>query len=187
MIKTFVNEYIDRLKTLLSNIDIKDIEDIVNILKNSSKNNSKIYVIGNGGSLATASHISNDWGVGLKDILNIDIISLCNSSIISAIANDYGYENIFHYQLKDILKKEDTLIAISCSGNSQNIIKACKYAKDIDASIISMTGFDGGELKNLSNISFHIDMQDNNYALIEDMHMILNHIIYSYFKINYKK
>ncbi|MDC0933906.1 SIS domain-containing protein, partial [Arcobacteraceae bacterium] len=96
-------------------------------------------------------------------------------------ANDIGYENIFYAQLKRKIKKNDVLIAISCSGNSENIIKAVDYAKEQEAVIVGLTGFDGGKLKKLSNISFHVPTSKGEYGLVEDAHMILDHIIYSYY------
>jgi len=182
MIKNFIQNYTQSLITLLQNIDKNSIEQIVDILEQSVKTNSNIYIIGNGGSAATASHMVNDLGVGLKrrDIRSFNIISLAdNTPVCSAIANDIGYENIFYMQLKDTIRPTDTLMAISCSGNSPNILKAVTYAKDIGSKIVGLTGFDGGKLKNLSDISFHIDTKNGEYGLVEDMHMILDHIIYS--------
>jgi D-sedoheptulose 7-phosphate isomerase len=184
MIKNFIQNYTQNLITLLQNIDKNSIEEIVNILEQNQKDNSKIYIIGNGGSAATASHMVNDLGVGLKrrNIRKFNVISLAdNTPVCSAIANDIGYDNIFYMQLKDTIMPNDILIAISCSGNSPNILKAVGYAKDIGSKIVGLTGFDGGELKNLSDISFHIYTQSGEYGLVEDMHMILDHIIYSYF------
>jgi len=180
----FIEQYINKLTKLLSSIDKNTIEDIVTLLEKTIENKSTIYIIGNGGSAATASHMVNDFGVGLKRraIRNFKVISLAdNTPVCSAIANDIGYENIFYMQLKDNLKKDDLIIAISCSGNSQNIIKAIKYTKEVGSSIIGLTGFDGGELKKLSDICFHVDTQAGEYGLVEDMHMILDHIIYSYY------
>jgi D-sedoheptulose 7-phosphate isomerase len=182
--KNFIQNYTQNLITLLQNIDKNSIEQIVDILEQSVKTNSNIYIIGNGGSAATASHMVNDLGVGLKrrDIRSFNIISLAdNTPVCSAIANDIGYENIFYMQLKDTIRPTDTLMAISCSGNSPNILKAVTYAKDIGSKIVGLTGFDGGKLKNLSDISFHIDTKSGEYGLVEDMHMILDHIIYSYY------
>ena len=127
----FIHNYIHQLTTLLQNIDYKIIENIFNELEKTIKNNSKIYIIGNGGSAATASHMTNDLSAGLKlrDIRNFNIESLSdNSSVCTAIANDIGYENIFYAQIKDRIKKDDLLIAISCSCNSANIVKAAQYA-----------------------------------------------------------
>ena len=180
----FITEYVGQLVELLNNIDKKVIEDIVIALDSTIENNSKIYIIGNGGSSSTASHMSNDLGVGLKlrDIRNFNVESLGdNSAVCTAIANDTGYENVFYTQIKNKIAKNDILISISCSGNSQNIIKATKYAKEIGSVVIGVTGFDGGELKQLSDINFHIQTNKGEYGPVEDIHMILDHIIFSYY------
>lgn len=185
MIKTnFIKNYISRLKSLLDTVNIDEINNIIKALEHSQEINSKIYIIGNGGSAATASHMANDLSVGLKlrEIRNFNVESLSdNSSICTAIANDIGYENIFYAQLKNKLTKDDLLIAISCSGNSANIVKAVEYAKKIGTSIVGMTGFEGGKLKEIADIKFHINTTKGEYGLVEDMHMILDHIIYSYY------
>lgn len=181
--KSFFTTYAQRLKTLLDNID-KDVVSSLVLCLEKTIGRSKIYVIGNGGSAATASHMVNDWGVGLRrrGIINFDITSLAdNTASITAIANDIGYENIFYMQLEGLLKKEDVVIAISCSGNSPNITKAVEYAKEVGATVIGVTGFDGGKLKELSDINFHVDAPKGEYGLVEDMHMILDHMIYSYY------
>lgn len=180
----FIEQYIINLKNLLDDIDKSVISKIIEALNKCEENNSKIYIIGNGGSAATASHMANDLSVGLKlrEIRNFNVESLSdNSSICTAIANDIGYENIFYAQLKNNLTKDDLLIAISCSGNSANILKAVKYAKSIGSTVVGMTGFEGGQLKEISDIKFHIDTHKGEYGLVEDMHMILDHIIYSYY------
>lgn len=182
--KEFIQVYTNKLINILENLDIDTIIKIQKELDHTIKNNSKIYIIGNGGSSATASHMANDLGVGLKlrEIRNFNIESLGdNSAVCTAIANDIGYENIFYAQIKNKIKSDDLLIAISCSGNSDNIIKAVEYSKSIGTTIIGMTGFSGGKLKELSNINFHIDTEKGEYGLVEDAHMILDHILYSYY------
>lgn len=182
--KEFLKNYVNRLEVLLDNINMRDVESIINVLEDTIKNNSKIYVIGNGGSSATASHMANDFGIGLKrrGIRNFNITSLGdNPAVTSAIANDMGFENIFYMQLKGVLKPNDILIAISCSGNSPNIIKATEYAKEVGSIIIGITGFDGGILKKMSDIGFHVNTPKGEYGLVEDIHMILDHMIYSYY------
>ena len=183
-IKPFVENYLERLMHILDNIDSKVIGDIVDLLEKSIVNKSRIYIIGNGGSSATASHMVNDLGAGLRrrDIVNFDVVSLAdNSPVVTAIANDIGYENIFFMQMKGLINPSDIVIAISCSGDSPNIIKAVEYARTLGSKIIGVTGFGGGQLKSISDVSFHIDVPDNEYGLVEDAHMILDHIIYSYY------
>ncbi|MFA6189458.1 MAG: SIS domain-containing protein [Sulfuricurvum sp.] len=183
-IQDFTHNYTQRLIKLLHQIDPNVLASIIVSLEKTITAESKIYLAGNGGSAATASHMVNDLGAGLRrrKIVNFDIISLAdNTPVTTAIANDIGYENIFYMQLEGLLKKDDLFIAISCSGNSDNILKAAKYAKSIGATIIGITGFDGGELKHLSDINFHVDAPSGEYGLVEDIHMILDHIIYSYY------
>lgn len=180
----FMNKYIENLKKLLDKIDVKALENICIELEKTVEKNSKVYVIGNGGSSATASHMANDLGIGLRrrDLININIVSLGdNSAVTSAIANDIGFENIFYMQLEGILKPDDLLIAISCSGNSPNIVKVTDYAKEIGSTIVGITGFNGGKLKETSDVNFHVDAPNGEYGLVEDVHMILDHMIYSYY------
>jgi len=182
--QTFFKTYTEKLKDIIDNINYDDIVKIINRLEQAVDENAKIYVIGNGGSSATASHMANDLGIGLRrrNLLNMNIVSLGdNSAVTSAIANDIGFENIFYMQLEGILKPEDVIIAISCSGNSPNISKAIDYAKKIGSCIIGITGFDGGKLKAMSDINFHIEAPQGEYGLVEDAHMILDHMIYSYY------
>ena len=181
--KELIIKYIDRLKNLLSKLDVDVIEMIIDTIENTSSK-GKIYIIGNGGSAATGTHMVNDLSIGLKlrDIKNLNIECLSdNSAVCTAIANDIGYENIFYMQMKGHINADDVVVAISCSGESPNIIKAVDYAKDLGCKIIGVTGFNGGYLKKISNINFHVDAPEGEYGLVEDAHMILDHIIYSYY------
>jgi len=182
--KSFFESYKSSLKSQIDIIDTLELEKTINELIRCEKSGSNVYIIGNGGSAATASHMENDLGVGLKrrEILDLNILSLSNNvSVISALANDVGYENIFYWQIKDKIKKSDILIAISCSGSSPNILKAVKYAKDFGTTVVGLTGFDGGQLLNLSDINFHVDTEKGQYGIVESMHVILNHMLYTYF------
>lgn len=181
---SFFENYVSRLKLLLDSVDISSVNKIVETIEKTHDAKSNIYIMGNGGSAATASHMVNDLGVGLRrrGLMNFNIHSLAdNTPVTTAIANDIGYENIFYMQLEGLLKKDDVVIAISCSGNSANITKAIKYAKEVGATVVGITGFDGGELKRLSDVNFHVDAPSGEYGLVEDLHMILDHMIYSYY------
>jgi D-sedoheptulose 7-phosphate isomerase len=179
--QNFAEIYIKNLTKTLKKSNLDIIKKIINKLDNTK---GKIYIIGNGGSAATASHMVNDLGAGLRrrNVRYFDVESLNdNTPVCSALANDIGYDNIFYMQLKGRLKAKDTLIAISCSGNSKNIIKAVKYANKKEATVIGITGFDGGKLKKKSDINYHVPTKKGEYGIVEDAHMILNHIIYSYY------
>lgn len=180
----FIQSYTNNLSRLLEEIDIEVVSKIIEEFEQTIQDKSTIYMIGNGGSAATASHWSNDFSIGLgrRGIINFDVKSLAdNSPVCTAIANDIGYENIFLTQLDGHLKPTDILFAISCSGNSPNLIYAAEYAKRIGATVIGLTGFSGGKLKEMADINLHVETPDGEYGLVEDVHMILNHIIYSYY------
>ncbi len=182
--KLFIEEYKTKLRKHINAIDYLDVESIVKHLDECSRNGSNVYIIGNGGSAATASHMQNDLGVCLKrrGALNLNVLSLCdNIAGLTAISNDVGYEDVFHIQIKERIRKNDVLIALSCSGTSPNIVKAVKYAREIGATIIGMTGFDGGELKKLSDINYHVQTEQGEYGVVEDVHMILDHMLYTYY------
>lgn len=180
---SYAENYFQQLHATLQSIDKSEIEKLKNLLDTLNKQQN-VYIIGNGGSSATASHMVNDLGVGLqrRDKLNISVISLAdNLATCTAIANDTGYENIFYLQLKDKLRPEDVIIAISCSGNSPNIVKAIDYAKEIGSTVVGFSGFDGGRLLEVSDIKIHAETPKNSYGLVEDVHMVINHLLYSWF------
>ena len=182
--KEFIVSYLEKLISQINRIDVEIVNTVINHFIEASRNGSTVYVIGNGGSAATASHIANDFSGGLKlrGIENFNVVSLAaNVPLLTAIANDVGYENIFYAQIFEKIKPTDKLVAISCSGNSPNITKAARYAKSRGAIVIGLTGFDGGELKDISNVNFHVPTESGEYGLVEDLHMILDHIMYSCF------
>jgi len=130
-IQGFVEEYLEKLTKLLRTIQPQVVDNIIEALEGTLNSKGRIYILGNGGSAATASHMANDLGAsGLRcrGIRNFDVVSLAdNSAILTAVANDIGLENIFYMQIEGLLKPEDIVIAISCSGHSPNIVKAIHH------------------------------------------------------------
>jgi len=181
-IKKFSKSYFTYLTSVLDRISEEEIEAFVTVLLEARERESVVYFIGNGGSAATASHFANDISIGTRCYEKpFRVLSLCdNQAIITAIANDDGYENIFSQQLSVLLKKNDVVIAISASGNSPNLIKAIKTAKDMNAITVGLTAFDGGTLKKSVDISLHVPTEKGEYGPSEDAHMILDHLIGSY-------
>ena len=181
---TFIADYLETMITALRRVDQQVIADIIQAFEQCHEAQGTIYVIGNGGSAATASHMANDFSGGLKlrGIRQFKVVSLAdNTPLCTAIANDIGYDNIFYAQLKDQLTAKDIVLALSCSGNSANIVKAVHYAKSVQSKVIGLTGFDGGQLRELSDINFHIATDKGEYGIVEDIHMMLDHIMFSYF------
>jgi D-sedoheptulose 7-phosphate isomerase len=182
--KNFVKSYFKLMQETLEKIDPEDIVEIIQALESCHDRSGKIYVIGNGGSAATSSHMANDLAIGLKlrKIRNFDVESLSdNVSVCTAIANDTGYENIFYTQLHQRIREKDVLIAISCSGNSPNIVKAVRYANQVGSKVIGLTGFDGGFLKDNCSAGLHVATQKGEYGIVEDIHMMLDHVVFSYY------
>lgn len=180
----FSKDYIDYLKILLDNLDHQALNSCFEVLESARIKKNKIFIIGNGGSASTASHIGNDFGLASlktshkKKSIPYKIISLTdNNAIISALGNDNGFDNIFVEQLKVLFEKGDVLISISASGNSKNLIKACEWVNENDGTTIGWLGFDGGKLKNICNQSIIINSPIGEYAPVEDIHLIINHII----------
>jgi D-sedoheptulose 7-phosphate isomerase len=180
----FIQHYITSLQKTLGELDQVTIAKFIQALEDIHEAKGTIYILGNGGSAATASHMENDLGMGLKlrELRNFRVKSLSdNSAVCTAIANDIGYENIFYAQLKDKLTIKDMVIAISCSGNSANIVKAMEYANDQGAKTVGITGFSGGKLKEMSALNIHVPTQKGEYGICEDIHMVIDHIVFSYY------
>ena len=181
----FFSKYMKYLSAIIDKIDISSIESIFNAIQEMQRRNGTLYIIANGGSSAIASHIVNDIGFGIRNNKGpfYKIVNLTdNMSVITALSNDISYEDIFTEQLKVYLEKKDLLMAISVSGNSSNILKAVEYAKNMDVTVIGCTGFDGGKLKIMSDISFHVPAEKGEYGPVEDIFQILDHAIYSYLR-----
>lgn len=171
-------KYINLLFNSLQKIDYKSISEIIYVFIETLNSDGTIYVFGNGGSASTASHMQNDFNRGLSEFSSKKFKFCClsdNVSTITAIANDYTYDEIYLRQLEGRLIKNDIICAFSGSGNSPNIIKAVEYAKKQGNRIIGITGFDGGKLMHLADLNFHVEI--NNMQITEDIHLIFNHLI----------
>ncbi|GAB4534985.1 MAG: SIS domain-containing protein [Thermodesulfovibrionia bacterium] len=178
MIEGFSNRYIDDLKGLLDRFPHDVFQRIFEVLLDAYKNDRHIFVMGNGGSGSTASHFVCDINKGSCAGLEKRFKMIClndNTPSILAYANDQSYEDIFVEQLKNFLKTGDVVIGISGSGNSVNVLKAIEYAKGRGAITIGLSGFDGGRLSRLADISLVAEINDMQKS--EDLHMIVVHIL----------
>lgn len=184
---SFVKTYLNKIKNLCDKIDIEGIIRIIEVLEEKLKKGRTIFVAGNGGSAAAASHMVCDLG---KTVLGKDISTpkkrfrvIClsdNISLLTALANDVSYKVIFSEPLKNFGKKGDLLLAITGSGNSENILEVMKTAKKMQLDTVAFLGFDGGKVKRMADD--YIVVPSDEYGPIEDLHMILNHLITAYFK-----
>jgi D-sedoheptulose 7-phosphate isomerase len=173
-----IKDYFNEIVKALNAINESDITEIGDIIFDTYKRHKRIYIFGNGGSAATASHFALDLAKSSANlsVRKLPAISLSeNMPLITAIANDTDYSLIFREQLSTLLESGDLVVAISASGNSPNIIEAVKFANNNGAVTVGICGFDGGELNKIARRA--IIIANNDYKQIEDVHMIITHII----------
>lgn len=180
----FARNYLLYLAEILEKMDYDSIGEMIKAFLRARETGATIFFVGNGGSASTASHFANDISIGSNSKSKpFRAISLCdNMSIITAIGNDYGYDQIFVRQLDKLMASGDILVAISASGNSPNVIKAVEYANENGAVSIGLSGFDGGRLRKACQISVHVPSRKGEYGPVEDLHMMLDHLAGSYLK-----
>ncbi len=182
-----LQHYLIQFNALMNNVDPAEIEALIDAIEEAYDNNRFVFIIGNGGSGANASHLCEDLGKGtLSDFENqkrLKVMSLTdNTPYILAWANDTSYDNIFVEQLKNFAEPGALLIAISGSGNSPNILKAVEYANTHDMKTFGVTGFNGGKLRQIAHRTFHVatdDSQchDRQMGLCEAVHMVFFHYV----------
>lgn len=189
-IELYSIKYFENLSQIFKKIDIKKLSKLATIFEKCRKQNAKIFVIGNGGSAVNASAMVNDLGF---DILkktkkkSFNIISLSdNNAVSTAISNDIGYENIFLSQIQMNYKKNDVIIVMSVSGNSKNLIKACNWVKKNNGYVFGILGCGGGKLKKICNESLIIPSKKGEYGPVEDLQLIINHILAHWYQITLK-
>ena len=181
-IEQFSKSYFSYLKEIFDKVDLSEIKSFVEILLAARENGSTIFFIGNGGGAATASHFANDLSFGTNEYKKpFKVMSITdNIAILTALSNDYGYEDVFVRQLRVYGNKDDVVVGISASGNSQNLIKAFDYASSIGIKTVALTAFDGGRMKEISDYGIHIPTDKKEYGPAEDLHMILDHLVSNY-------
>jgi D-sedoheptulose 7-phosphate isomerase len=175
-----ITDYISGVRGVLDDLPLTTIREIVGLLHYARMHRWQVFVLGNGGSAATASHFACDLGKGtiMSHAPRVRALALTdNMPLATAWANDAGYENMFGQQLANLVRPGDVVIAISASGNSANVLNAVQIARDMGAITVGMTGFDGGQLKGLVDISLVVC--SSNMQHIEDAHLVIEHMICS--------
>jgi len=180
MITEYFDEYTKNITKTLAEIDPEALELAYQVIKNTILNHGRIFVMGNGGSAAIASHLATDFFKGVRtntEIVSPQVISLNdNMALVTAIANDIGYDDTFRYQLfghKATVK--DMVIVISSSGNSPNIVNALEWANRWQIPTIAIVGFSGGRAKEIADLAIHIPVDA--YNLSEDCSQIIMHCL----------
>jgi D-sedoheptulose 7-phosphate isomerase len=181
-IEQYSKSYFTYLQEIFEKIDISEIKEFVEIILATRESDRTIFFMGNGGSAATASHFANDLAFGTNDYIKpFKVVSLTdNVPVLTALGNDYGYNDIFIRQLKVYAKKGDIVVGISASGNSQNLINAFEYASSAGIRTVALTAFDGGKMRKIADQGVYIPTEKKEYGPAEDLHMILDHLVSNY-------
>lgn len=186
-VAAFARSYLDDLTRALASVEVDRVSEIVEVLWDAYQNDRQIFFLGNGGSAASASHIVTDLTKGALGHKGdfparpVRAISLTdNLALLTAWANDVGFGHVFLGQLRPYLRKGDVVVGISASGNSENVLRAAEYAREVGATTIGLTGFGGGKLSKLVDVGIVVD--SNHYGVVEDVHMQLGHLICYYFR-----
>ncbi|MDJ0753679.1 MAG: SIS domain-containing protein [Ardenticatenaceae bacterium] len=176
----YVQEYIVDLQHTLDLLPFEEITEIIGLLHEARLSGKTIFVMGNGGSASTASHIVCDFAKNTRqaDWPPFKVMEFVDSSpIFTAYCNDEGYENAIAQQLAHFIEADDVVLGISTSGNSPNVLKAIELANEAGAITISFTGFDGGRLRFMTTYNVHVP--SHNIEQVEDIHLVLGHLITS--------
>ena len=173
-----VKNYIEDLQQTLGRLPQSPIHEAIAILHEARMRNQQVFILGNGGSASTASHFVCDLAKNTRmaDRPHFRVLGLTdNMALITAYANDEGYENVFVQQLACFVESGDVVIGISASGNSSNVLEAIKLANERNARTIGFTGFDGGQLGKMVDINLHVP--SDNIEQVEDIHLVFEHLI----------
>lgn len=175
-----IYRYVQEIKHTLDHLPWQTIEETIALLQEARLNDRQVFIMGNGGSAATASHFACDLGKGtlMPGRPRFRVIALTdNMPLFSALANDFGYDRVFVEQLASLVQPGDVVIGISGSGNSPNVLNAILFARQVGATTVGLTGFDGGRLKELVDVC--ILVPNHCMEQVEDLHLMLEHLISS--------
>lgn len=177
----YCEAYRDSILCAWASVEVSAVTHAATLVRECLLRDGIIYACGNGGSAAIANHLMCDFHKGIQTgtTRKPRVVSLsAHLELITAIANDISYDEIFVYQLRTMARPDDLLITISSSGNSENIVRALTWAKTSDIRTISMTGFSGGRSAAIADVAIHVDAA--NYGIVEDMHQSVMHLIAQY-------
>ena len=178
-----IETYLDRLRVAVEALPQERLAELGEMLYRAYRNDKQVFTLGNGGSASTASHMAADLAKNTigTNMRRFRVLSLNdNAAILTSLANDLGYENVFREQLENLVRPGDLLIALSASGRSPNVLKALRYAQAQCAQTACLLGFEGGDAASLCDVAIIVPTE--HYGVVEDVHLIINHILVDYFK-----
>ncbi len=184
--KEFIREYQRGIDAALDALDAEAFRGILEILRDAYRDNRQIFVMGNGGSAGTVNHFACDFAknaVREEGTRRFRVLSVSESvERITAIGNDIDFAEIFRQQLMNCMQEGDVLLAVTASGNSPDILRACEYAREKSAKIIALSGFTGGGVQELADVGLVAPL--HTYEQVEDIHSIILHMVVCYFRTN---
>jgi phosphoheptose isomerase len=180
---SYFDAYADEISRAAKTVDSASFDEAAAILLDAYARDARMFSCGNGGSAAIANHIQCDHvkGIRTQTDLTPQVLSLStNVELLTAVANDLGYENVFVHQLQSQARPGDVLLAVSSSGRSPNIVHAIAWARDHGLRTIALTGFDGGAARTTAEVAVHVDC--TNYGIVEDLHQAIMHALAQYIR-----
>jgi D-sedoheptulose 7-phosphate isomerase len=190
-LSNFASGYFDYLSTVLNTVDPAAVDALGAFLVDARERNATVFIAGNGGSASTATTMANDLGSDVMRKTGTDrpirMMALTdNASVLTAVANDTGYENVFLYQLRIHYRPGDALLVISASGNSPNVVHAAEWVHAQGGQVAGLLGFDGGKLKSMCDVTLHFRTEPGEYGPVEDAHLVINHVLAHWLQRNLK-
>ncbi len=182
-IGSFIDAYADQVAKGFASIDRDLLAQAADILDATYAKGGMVYVCGNGGSAAISNHFHCDHlkGVQTDTTVRPRVVSLSSTvETLTAIANDISYDEVFVYQLRTMANAGDTLVTVSSSGDSENVVRAAEWAAGNGVSVISFTGFSGGRSAGIADVNLHVD--GDNYGVVEDVHQSIMHVLAQYLR-----
>lgn len=176
----YAQYYLRRLLSIIEQLNIDSVVRVIEVFAEARDRGSTIFFMGNGGSASTSDHFANDLNVCSSPEGKVPFRSLSLSSnvaYLTCLGNDFGYQEIYVRQLRNLMSPSDVVVGISASGNSPNVVRALHYAARNQGIPIAIVGFDGGEMKDIATHVIHVKSQKGEYGPVEDIHMILDHLM----------
>jgi D-sedoheptulose 7-phosphate isomerase len=173
---TYVQDFLHTLRSGLDEVSEPDVQAVAEVLWTAYQDCRRVFVMGNGGSAAAASHFACDLNLATRERKRLQAVSLNdNTALLTALANDYGYGEVFYEQLANLVTAGDVVIVISASGDSENVVKAVTLAAERGAVTVGILGFGGGQVQTL--VDHHLTISNRDYYVVESIHATLTHLL----------
>ncbi len=184
---SFLDTYKEKVNALYESVDFAKVNEVLTCIIETFKRGNTLFICGNGGSAATASHMQVDFTYFIRHFTEYKprILSLTDhAAMITAIGNDRCFEDVFKDQLRGMMREGDTAVFISASGNSENLVRGAEYVNEHGGTSICWVGFDGGKLKDVCRLALHNENPKGDYGPIEDLHMFYVHMLVNFLAVD---